>query len=49
MKSYYCYTEDTDISYPKITNDLVKNPVDKHANKEISKPFHYLELKKPCQ
>ena len=49
MKPYYRHTEDTDISYPKTTNDLVENPADKAANEEIPTPLDYLEPERPRQ
>lgn len=49
MKPYYCHTEDTDISYLEITNNLSKKPVDKLANEEIPTLLDYLESKRPRQ
>ena len=48
VKPYYCHTEDINISYPEITNDLAKNPINKPANEEIPILLDYLEPKKPC-
>ena len=49
IKLCYYYLDDTDISYLEITNDLVKNPVNKFTNEEIPMPDDYLEPKKSCQ
>ncbi len=43
MKPYYYHIEESNISYPEIINDLVENPIDKHANKEISMLLAYLK------
>lgn len=43
MKLYYCHIEKIDISYLETINDLIKNLVDKLANKEIFMPFNYSE------
>ena len=49
VKPYHRHTEDIDISYPEITNDLVENPADKAANEEIPMLLDYLEPEKPCR
>lgn len=47
MKLYYYYIKDTYISsYIETTNDLVKNLIDKPANKKISILLNYLEYEK---
>lgn len=40
MKSYYCHIEETNISYPEITNDLI---ADKLANEKILMPLDHLK------
>lgn len=48
MKPYYCYIKDSNISNPKIINNLAENPTDKLTNKEIPTPFDYLKPERPC-
>lgn len=48
MKPYHCHTKETNISYPKTTNDLANKIVYKLANKKIFTPFYYAEYQKPC-
>lgn len=49
MKPYHCHIENTDISYPETTNNLVENPADKLANKEIPMPLNSLKPKRSRQ
>ena len=45
LKPYYCHTDDTNLSYSKITNNLAVNSSNKFAKEEISRLFDYLEPK----
>lgn len=46
MNPYYCYIKDSSISYLKTINNLVKNSINKAANKKYLMPFNYLESEK---